>query len=626
MKKSIAILLSIILVLSIALPTMATSSVPVKSVKLNTSKITLLTGDYTNLTATLSPAKTTQKKLTYVSANKNIATVDANGKITGVNAGSTTVTINTPNKKVFAKCNVTILKRGAPITLTVTNAAGGSPTFGTGDPVWDNNPVAKEILRKLNIKIKWDILTGDGNQQMAMRLASGDYSDMIIKLGSDIYSKMKSENMLLPLDTLINKSGPDIKNAYGSKLLNFYKEDGHIYHLTTSYGNLPAGSKVPGYGFGFQIRKDIYEAIGSPKIKTLDDVYSILKKIKANPKVNMTADGQSVWPMGTFKRSWYNMLQALQAMGGSGTCKWVVSNGQLQYWYKAPWALNVVKFYNKIYREGLLDKESFTIDPSAWQKDKLNTGRIASTIGMWYMVADAWGEFKSANVPNAKNMWFMNFPISVTNGSTPQLVPITTTGGGNTVITDKCKNPDAAIKLLNYLASPEGNFTALNGAQGTQWVIKNGKPVLKDAYLKRWQAGEGDEKFAAETGLALYSGFVGTDMGRSPWGTYWILKDDPTLTGRPDFAQRDAALGKYYVDLSAFSNIEANLPDDVTMKDTTINGKLDDAVYAPILADSEAACVSEWNKFVQTMNSMGAADVENAVTANYQSNLKKLGK
>jgi putative aldouronate transport system substrate-binding protein len=279
-------------------------------------------------------------------------------------------------------------------------------------------------------------------------------------------------------------------------------------------------------------------------------------------------------------------------MGGSGTSKWIVSKEKLQYWFRAPWALNMIKFYNKIFREGLIDRESFTIDPYAWQKDKLNTGRIASTIGNWYMVADAWGQFKAANIPNAANMWFMNFPIKIPNGSTPELVNISSTGVGNTVITKKCKNPEAAIKLLDYLASPDGNFTAWNGAESTQWEMKGGKPVLKAAYLKRWQAGEGDDKFAAETGLGLYNGFVGSDVGRSPWGTYWVLKDDPTLTGRPDFAQRDAALGKYFFDSAPFSNVESNLPQDVNMKNSTIDGKLNDAVYAPILANSEAACIS----------------------------------
>jgi putative aldouronate transport system substrate-binding protein len=514
-----------------------------------------------------------------------------------------------------------------PVELTVINSAGGTPAFGTGDPVLENNPVAQELLKKLNIKIKWEILTGDGKQQMGLKLASGDYSDMIIKLAPDIYSKMLADKMLLPLGPEIEKSGPNIKQAYGEKTLNFLKEeDGNIYHLTEGYGNIPEGSTPPGYGFGFQIRKDIYEAIGSPKLDTLEDVYNVLKMIKADSKVNKSSKGVSVWPISTFKRSWYNMIQGLEAMGGSGTSKWIVKDGKVQYWFRAPWAVEIIKFYNRIYREGLLDQESFVIDPDAWQKNKVNTGRVASTIGSWYMVADAWGQFKAAGLPNADNMWFMNFPVSVPNGDTPQLVGISSTGVGTTVVTDKCKNLEAAIKLLDYLASPEGNFTAWNGAEGTQWEMKDGKPVIKDEYLKRWAAGEGDDKFAAETGLGLYRGFVGTDVGRSPWGTYWVLKDDPALTNRPDFVQRDTALGEYFYDSAPFSGIESGIPQDITMMYSTIDGKLNDAVYEPVLADSEAAAIEKWQKFIKDMDAAGAAQVEEAVTVNYQKNLEKLGK
>lgn len=517
--------------------------------------------------------------------------------------------------------------KNEPVEITVINAAGGTPAFGTGDPVYNDNPIAKDILEKLNIKIKWEVLTGDGKQQMGLKLASGDYGDVIVNLAPDVYTKMKSENMIVPIDSYLDKAGADLKKAYGPQTLNFLKDsDGKTYHLVNSYGNIPVGVQPPGYGFGFQLRKDIYEALGKPKLETLDDVHDVLKKIKEDPKLSKNEKGESVWPIGTFKRSWYNMIQALEAMGGSGTSKWVVKDGKVQYWFNAPWAAEIIKFYNAVYREGLLDPESFTIEPDAWQKNKVNTGRVASTIGSWYMVADAWGQFKAANVPNAENMYYMNFPVRVTNGDTPQLVAVTTTGGGNTVITNKCKNPEAVIKLLNYFATPEGNFEVLNGPKGTQWDMKDGKPALKDEYLKRWAAGEGDEKFAKETGIGLYRSFVGTDIGRSPWGTYWVLKDDPTLTNRPDFAQRDQALGKYFWDAAPFVGIEAGLPEDVNMKYSTIDGKLNDAVYTPILAKTEADCINEWNKFVKAMGDAGAAAVEEAVTKNYQNNLKKLGK
>ena len=113
MKKTISIILSIMLILAITFQAAAVSTIAVKSIKLNNSKITLKVGQTSNLKVTFVPANTTQKKLTYVTGNKKIATVNATGKITGVSKGTTTITVYTLNKKIFAKCNVTILAKTA---------------------------------------------------------------------------------------------------------------------------------------------------------------------------------------------------------------------------------------------------------------------------------------------------------------------------------------------------------------------------------------------------------------------------------------------------------------------------------------------------------------------------------
>jgi uncharacterized protein (DUF362 family) len=110
MKRSIAIIISIMFVLAITFPAVAVSTIVVKSIKLNISKITLKVGQTSNLKVTFTPANTSQKKLTYVTGNKKIATVNTEGKITGVSSGTTTITVYTLNKKIFAKCNVIVPK------------------------------------------------------------------------------------------------------------------------------------------------------------------------------------------------------------------------------------------------------------------------------------------------------------------------------------------------------------------------------------------------------------------------------------------------------------------------------------------------------------------------------------
>ena len=109
MKKTLGVILSVILIMTFAITSLGLASIAVKSIKLNTNNITLKVGKTYTLKVTITPANATDKKLTYSSANKKIATVDTKGKIKGIKAGKTVITVtSSSNKKAVAKCNVTI--------------------------------------------------------------------------------------------------------------------------------------------------------------------------------------------------------------------------------------------------------------------------------------------------------------------------------------------------------------------------------------------------------------------------------------------------------------------------------------------------------------------------------------
>ena len=64
-------------------------------------------GDTETLTATISPSNVTNKKITWKTSDKDIATVDSNGKITAKKVGSVEITASTSNGKTSSiKINV----------------------------------------------------------------------------------------------------------------------------------------------------------------------------------------------------------------------------------------------------------------------------------------------------------------------------------------------------------------------------------------------------------------------------------------------------------------------------------------------------------------------------------------
>ena len=82
-------------------------TVAVTGVTLNKTTLSLAVGANETLTATVLPANATDKSGTYSSDDSTIATVNAQGKVVGVKAGTTNVKFTTSNGKT-ATCAVTV--------------------------------------------------------------------------------------------------------------------------------------------------------------------------------------------------------------------------------------------------------------------------------------------------------------------------------------------------------------------------------------------------------------------------------------------------------------------------------------------------------------------------------------
>ncbi len=82
--------------------------VPVESVALNKTELTIEKGKNATLTATVNPSNATDKTVTWKSSNTAIATVDQNGKVTAVNAGSAVITVTTKDGSKTATCSITV--------------------------------------------------------------------------------------------------------------------------------------------------------------------------------------------------------------------------------------------------------------------------------------------------------------------------------------------------------------------------------------------------------------------------------------------------------------------------------------------------------------------------------------
>ncbi len=96
---------------------------PAASISLNKSSATLKAAETVDLIATVLPETTTDKSVTWTSADNTIATVDANGKVTAVAVGKTTITA-TAASGVSATCEITVIETPAGSIVIDKEALG----------------------------------------------------------------------------------------------------------------------------------------------------------------------------------------------------------------------------------------------------------------------------------------------------------------------------------------------------------------------------------------------------------------------------------------------------------------------------------------------------------------------
>ncbi len=106
--------------------------VPVTSITLDRTTLTMTEGDTQTLTATVKPDDASDKTVTWTSSNTSVAKVDG-GKVTAVAQGTATITAKAGDKT--ATCTVTVEKKVVPVTsitldrTTLTMTEGDTQTL-----------------------------------------------------------------------------------------------------------------------------------------------------------------------------------------------------------------------------------------------------------------------------------------------------------------------------------------------------------------------------------------------------------------------------------------------------------------------------------------------------------------
>ena len=154
-------------------------NVAVSGVTVTPTKAALSAGSTTSLVANVAPGNASNKNLSWSSSNTKVATVNANGLVTGLAAGSTIITVTTADGNHTATCTVTV--PAIPNPTPVPTPSGGGIHI-SGSQVLERNGNSF-VMRGINVPHAWyadktasslSDIAKTGANTVRIVLASGD--------------------------------------------------------------------------------------------------------------------------------------------------------------------------------------------------------------------------------------------------------------------------------------------------------------------------------------------------------------------------------------------------------------------------------------------------------------------
>ena len=374
--------------------------------------------------------------------------------------------------------------------------AGAMATYNVGDQFKATEPVKfsimllsnaaypyksdwlfwSELTKRTNVTLEPVAVPGsDYNQKRSVMVAAGDAPFIIPKTYRPSEEAYISSGAILPVSDYI-----DLMPHYKDKIAKA-KMDAEINtmrQLDGKYYLLPGIHEKPWQDYSLAIRTDILEQLNLQTPKTWDELYTVLKAMKAAYPNSIPFSDRFSQP--TPGGNLLNILGASYgANGGWGYnhATWDASANKFFYTGASDKYKGMLEYLNKLVKEGLLDPESFTqTDDQARQKLANNRSFVISSNAQT-LVNEYRSDLAKTN-PNAK---IAKIPLPI--GPMGEINPASRLESG-VIISKKARDSKNFVAMMQFIDwlwySDAGQEFSKWGVEGVTYKKDGGKNVLTD--------------------------------------------------------------------------------------------------------------------------------------------------
>ena len=357
---------------------------------------------------------------------------------------------------------------------------------------------AQVMKERFNVVLN---IINEGDGTFVTRMESGNLGDLVI-FGNDAdeYIQAVNAGMLFDWeeDDLLSEYGPYIQK--------------HMELALEKNRSINPNGKVHGFGhnvgtsltehesffYGPFIRWDLYKELGYPEIETLEDFIPVLEEMVA---LQPTAEnGSKTYAVSLFPDWDGDMVMGVKATAALygydefGFGLYDVTNHVYEDTLQEDGMyLRMLRFYNELYRKGLLDPDSMTQTYDDMSED-YQSGAALWNIFDWMSQALYNSD---THLSEGKAM----MPLAAKDQK--NIVYGLNTNGGNRIwsIGAQSNYPELCMAIINWLTTPEGKMTMAWGPKGVTWDYDDeGRPFVT----------EFGEKALADGKTEMIGGYSGT--------------------------------------------------------------------------------------------------------------------
>ena len=436
--------------------------------------------------------------------------------------------------------------------------------------------------------IHWEVQsvnTADLTEKKGLLLASGNYPDVLFKadLTQAEITKYGSQGVLLPLNDYIEKYAPNLKAALDKwdAWDRITAADGNIYALPQLDSSTPGGQS-------YWINQQWIDNLGLKEPASLDELYNVLKAFKEKDANGNGDDGDEI-PFSCAPAIMPEHLLPYFGITYDASSRFALIDGELVYAPKSDTYKEFVAYVEKLYEEGLLDKNSFTQTLDQF----ISIAQSGDIVGSFFGP----GAFPFVGRERDPEYHILT-PFE--EGVVPVNPGITT---GTFAITDKCENPEIIMAWVDRLYTQEGGILAWMGVEDKSYE-------MNDDGTWKWMLGEYGDDIGAVRGKAA---FMGSAFGPFVQPELWFKGIDDKEEARLN--QERSRVAEMGVEFPALSFDEAQAKTIATYK-----ADLDKYVdtYLAEVATGIKDLDSTWQEYVTTLEAMGAKEIEAIYQEKYQ--------